>query len=137
MGRPSRAKKAKREWRQRLDAIDALLPNLPAAIVAELAAVNDPITRYRMLLSRAENIGATDATIGRIQTRLSDAIATQNAGDRAALADVTTPDDSRFRPRHVDSTLRGAARATGQTAAAVRRGTTVTDWQHAERDGAR
>lgn len=43
--------------------------------------------------------------------------------------------DSKYRPDHVPAELRGAARATGQTADAVRRGHTVTGWQHAERDG--
>lgn len=44
------------------------------------------------------------------------------------------PDDRGYRPTHVDSILTGTARATGQTAAAVRRGRTVTKWQHDERE---
>lgn len=43
------------------------------------------------------------------------------------------PDDRGYRPTHVDPILQGTARATGQTAAAVRRGRTVTKWQHDER----
>ncbi len=46
------------------------------------------------------------------------------------------PDDSRYRPCHLDSTLRGAGRATGATAAAVKRGHTVTNWQHAAQEQA-
>lgn len=44
------------------------------------------------------------------------------------------PDDRRYRPKRTDPTLTGAARATGQTAAAVRRGRTVTKWQHERED---
>lgn len=43
-------------------------------------------------------------------------------------------DDSKHRPTSVDPLLRGAARATGETARAVRRGSTVAKWQY--RDGA-
>lgn len=45
-----------------------------------------------------------------------------------------SPNDNAFRPTSVPAELRGTARATGQTATAVRKGQTVTDWQHAERD---
>ncbi len=44
-----------------------------------------------------------------------------------------TPDDRGYRPSRVDPVLSGAARATGETAKAVRRGKTITAWQHEER----
>lgn len=46
------------------------------------------------------------------------------------------PDDSGYKPRSVDPPLKGQGRATGQAAAAVKRGRTVTAWQHAELDSA-
>lgn len=45
-------------------------------------------------------------------------------------------DDSAYQPTHVDPLLKGAARATGQTAAAVKRGRTITKHQHDQADGA-
>jgi hypothetical protein len=45
-----------------------------------------------------------------------------------------SPDDRGFRPAKPDSVLTGAARATGDTARAVRRGKTFTKWQLEERD---
>jgi hypothetical protein len=45
-----------------------------------------------------------------------------------------TPDDSRYRPTPILPELRGTARATGQTATAVKRGRTLTKFQHDQRD---
>lgn len=45
------------------------------------------------------------------------------------------PDDRRYRPTSPPAELRGAGRATGETAAAVRAGKTITKWQHDERTG--
>lgn len=39
------------------------------------------------------------------------------------------PDDTKYRPRHVDSTLKGAARATGDAAKSIRRGRALTKWE--------
>ena len=47
--------------------------------------------------------------------------------------DRLNPNDSTYRPRPADSTLRGAGRATGQTAAAIRRGRTITQHEHTQR----
>jgi hypothetical protein len=46
------------------------------------------------------------------------------------LPDLPTPDDTGFRPTRSDSLLTGAARATGETAAAVKRRRTIPKWQH-------
>lgn len=47
-----------------------------------------------------------------------------------------TPDDAGYRPDYIDPVLRGPARATGQTAEAVRRGRTIrrTDYLAATKD---
>jgi hypothetical protein len=42
----------------------------------------------------------------------------------------TRPDDRGYRPNPGDPLLRGAARATGATARAVKRRTTITRYQH-------
>lgn len=61
------------------------------------------------------------------------------AARRARVIDETyerlSPKDTSHRPRHVDPLLRGAARATGHTATAVKRGTTITEYQHREASG--
>lgn len=44
-----------------------------------------------------------------------------------------SPNDSAFRPSLPDSLLRGAARATGETARAVRRGRTLTRFEYQQR----
>lgn len=59
------------------------------------------------------------------------------AGRELYAAQPEQPDDRRYRPGYVDPLLRGSARATGQTATAVRSGRTVTDWQHTEREARR
>ena len=41
--------------------------------------------------------------------------------------------DARYRPTHIDPLLKGVARATGETAKAIRSGKTITNWQHRER----
>lgn len=43
-----------------------------------------------------------------------------------------SPDDSGFHPSAPDAVTVGVARATGATALSVRRGTALTDWEHAE-----
>lgn len=45
-----------------------------------------------------------------------------------------SPKDSAHRPRPVDPLLTGHGRATGETARAVKRGRTVTKFEHRERD---
>lgn len=44
----------------------------------------------------------------------------------AAQETIARVDDSGYQPKHVDGLLKGPARATGQTATAVKRGRTVT-----------
>jgi SOS response regulatory protein OraA/RecX len=39
------------------------------------------------------------------------------------------PNDSAYRPRHIDSTLRGAGRASGDTAKSIRRGRALASWE--------
>lgn len=51
------------------------------------------------------------------------------ATDRPTGGDL---DDSGYQPARVDSTLTGVARATGETARAVRRGKTITRHEHRE-----
>lgn len=51
----------------------------------------------------------------------------------AANAPLEDPDDTKYRPVHHDPLTVGIARATGETAKAVRRGSTITGWQHRER----
>jgi SOS response regulatory protein OraA/RecX len=40
------------------------------------------------------------------------------------------PDDKGYRPKRIDSLTQGDARASGATALAVRRGKTLTKWEH-------
>lgn len=56
------------------------------------------------------------------------------AAERERIEEETykrlSPNDSKHRPAPVDPLLRGAARATGETARAVKRGSTVAKWQY-------
>jgi hypothetical protein len=52
---------------------------------------------------------------------------------RMRLDGHQAPSDASYKPTSVDSMLKGAARATGETAKAIRSGKTITDWQYKER----
>ena len=71
----------------------------------------------------------SDQTEHRIVERLR--VDQQQHRDIVAMREAETPvDDSKHRPTSVDPLLKGAGRATGQTAAAVKRGKTMTKYQH-------
>jgi hypothetical protein len=53
---------------------------------------------------------------------------------RERLDGPRVPNDKRYKPTTVDPLLKGVARATGETARAIRSGRTITDWQYAERE---
>jgi hypothetical protein len=44
-----------------------------------------------------------------------------------------SPDDKKYKPTSVLKELNGVARATGETAKAIKRGKTITKWQYDER----
>lgn len=68
----------------------------------------------------------------RVMGAISGALA-ELRGWPPAAGSWVSPDDTGYRPSGPDSTLVGVARATGETAAAVKRGSTLTKWQHDER----
>lgn len=115
-----------------------LIPHAPAHVVDEIALIDDPLERSDALVDAAVRLDSSPATVHRCeQYRLT--VLTTLLGSREAAAQFLfdrqpeQPDDARYRPQHVDSVLRGAGRAVGETAAAVKRGRTVTAWQYDER----
>jgi hypothetical protein len=73
--------------------------------------------------------GVPPEEVERIVERLR--VDQQQHRDIVAMREAETPvDDSKHRPTSVDPLLKGAGRATGQTAAAVKRGKTMTKYQH-------
>lgn len=126
----------------RRKSLQKLLPHVPIERIRELCEIDDPLDRFTAAADVARETGATPSTIDRVEKRRF-SILVQRLGSREAAAEYLfstqpdQPDDRSYRPRHIDPVLRGAARATGQTAAAVRRGRTVTDWQHDEREARR
>lgn len=95
--------------------------------------------RRRLFRKRLREAGVPEPVVAQASQRLA---ARQAAARRAGvpLADMEAIyeqtwrelrlDDKGYQPNPGDSVLRGAARATGQTAKAVTRGKTVTKYQH-------
>jgi hypothetical protein len=72
-----------------------------------------------------------DYVYASIAKRLEDSA----AAHRMVFGDgYTSPDDTRFRPTSTPKELVGPGRATGASAAAIRRGKTITKWQHEQSD---
>ena len=105
---------------------------------ARANGVTDEVEIERAVWRRQlRNDGITEASIAAhlddyvymsIAKRLQDPA----AAHRLVFGDHTSPDDTGYRPASVPKELIGPARATGATAAAVRRGKTITKWQHDE-----
>lgn len=111
---------------------------------ARAAGATDEVAIERAVWRRQlRNDGLTDASIeahlddyvyASIAKRLEDPA----AAHRLVFGDgYTSPDDTRYRPTSTPKELVGPARATGLSAAAIRRGKTITKWQHDRADGAR
>lgn len=87
--------------------------------------------KRRVLRRKLEARGVPPEEIERMVGRLR--VDQQQHRDIVAMREpVAQVDDSKHRPAHIDPLLKGAARVTGQTAAAVKRGRTVTKYQHEE-----
>lgn len=99
---------------------------------------HDHVARERLIDSMRAG-GATSVAIDRAVDRL---VAQQEAARRAGVNleeldrihnethTTSSPDDRRYKPDLGDPLLRGAARATGATAAAAKRRRTLTKYQH-------
>lgn len=121
-----RAQERRRRWRREYE-----------AITPPMSELDIERTVWRRQL---RNDGVEEAAIvAHLDDYVYEAIS-KRAGHEHALAVVhgrsgyTTPDDTRHRPTPVLAELRGPARATGQTAAAVKRGRTMTKSEHDQRD---
>src|SRR5262245_9768159 len=84
--------------------------------------------RYRKKLQAS---GMEPALVEKLVAKRRDA----QAAKRDELFGSLPPlkDDRAYLPDYVDPVLKGVARATGETAKAVKRGKTITKWQHDER----
>jgi len=110
-------------------------------LMASLARAAKAVRRegaLTMIERRVEELASpllTDERLARFRLAVANIRGETEQYTRALYdAQPDQPDDSRYKPAHIDSILTGTARATGQTAAAVRSGRTVTKWQHDERE---
>ncbi len=91
--------------------------------------------RRRQMRKKLRAAGASEALIERmVERKKFEQLARRHGSVEAAAAiryseQPEQPDDSAYRPRPVDSTLRGAARATGDTAKSIRRGRGLALWE--------
>jgi hypothetical protein len=93
--------------------------------------------RRRELRKKLRRQGVPEAEIERIVGALRYRQMVERLGPEQArrvvlsqLPDLPTVDDSGYRPSRPDSLLTGTGRATGETAAAVKRRRTIPKWQH-------
>lgn len=120
-----------------------------AALSRKVAGLKEPVTgvssskvhanQRRALRKQLESDTACDpelidAAVEQLRWRqLVERHGERVAAEMAYASQPDQPDDSRFRPSPVPPELRGAGRAVGESARAVRAGKTVTKWQHDER----
>lgn len=121
--RARRAQERRRRWRQE---------------ARQLGATDEVEIERSVWRRQLRNDGLTEALIEAhlddyvymsIAKRLEDPA----AAHRLVFGDsYSSPDDTRYRPTSTPKELTGPGRATVATAAAVRRGKTITKWQHDE-----
>lgn len=137
MGNASTERTKRNERRTRIRKIT--LDTLDEQVLERLARIPEPLQRADALVRHLTSARAPDLMLTRAEQWRWKILVDQFGREGAAqwLHDQAPAqlDDRGYRPKHVDATLRGAARATGQAAKAIRRGSTVTGWQHAEREG--
>ncbi len=115
MSRAKNRSEARRQLRRRLEKMGC-----PPSEIERVVAQRESIAANRFQAQK--HLQRHDEQ----EDRLSDAL-------KNPPPPVESPDDSRYRPTRYDPLLTGVARATGETAKAIRRGKTATDWQIAER----
>lgn len=120
MGTTETDRTKRQELRRRLRAAGLPEDEVTARVLELQArrdrAKNDP-TITPELRAKIELIEAQRAGILRAKTR------------KLYDAQPEQPDDTSYRPRSVDSTLKGAGRATGDTAKSIQRGRALTKWE--------
>lgn len=122
----SRESEKRRRHRRRLNA-----EGLIDEVVVERIVQTEQLRRDGMPLRDITDRVVNDAVFRQLARRHD-----PDTARRLVFPDdgYTSPDDSRHRPRHVPAELRGVARATGQTATAVRTGRTINHHEHTERE---
>ena len=124
---------------QRRRQVRKILGDIPEPDVRALASVPDPVARYQAIVqySRTHRLSiecqklCDDALYIVVLNWLKDPEA---ARQYITGGCYNSPDDRKYRPTHVDSTLRGVGRATGTTAQVIKSRKTVTKWQYQERN---